>query len=115
MSFTNAHLHGPSRAVYAHLVASNGSVFQHTWLDLEVNAPHIRAAWWLAEAQPGGRACLPGPGPAGAHLIHQQALLQQAGQQGLQHSPTCHWLPAGWSHDEEVNVSCTTSNQGVTC
>ena len=74
-------------------------------VDLEVNAAHVGAAWWLAEAQPGGRACLPGPGPAGAHLIHQQALLQQAAQQGLQHSPTRLFLPAGWSHDQEINIS----------
>lgn len=74
-------------------------------VDLKVYAAHIGAAGWLAEAQPGGRACLPGPWPAGAHLIHQQPLLQQAGQQGLQHSPTCNCLPAGWSHDQEVNVT----------
>ena len=75
-------------------------------VDLEVNAAHIGTACRLTEAQPGGRADVSGPGPARVHLIQQQALLQQARQQGLQHSTTGHRLPADGSHDQEVNVTC---------
>lgn len=75
-------------------------------VDLEVNAAHVGTACWLTEAQPGGRADVSGPGPVWVHLIQQQALLQQARQQGLQHSTTGHRFPADRSHDQEVDVTC---------